>query len=186
MKDRLGLAFFTFAAVVSLLAAMERPALLAWLAALHNAVLAVLYSRRWPAQKYDHQGLWLGMLAAMLPMAAPYPASMPLPITIIGILGYGLILWSLLALGNRFGIAPADRGLISSSPYRLVRHPMYLGELVLRAALVATSPQPLIACGMLVALATIQVLRARREERIISGYTAYASQVHYRLIPGVW
>ena len=87
MKDRLGLAFFTFAAVVSLLAAWDRSALLTWLAALHNAVLAVLYSRRKPAQKYDRQGLWLGILAAMLPMAAPYPASMPLPITIIGFWG---------------------------------------------------------------------------------------------------
>ena len=46
MKDRLGLAFFTFATVISLLAAWERPVLLAWLAALHNSVLAVLYSRR--------------------------------------------------------------------------------------------------------------------------------------------
>ena len=38
MKDRLGLAFFTFAAVVSLLAAWERPALLAWLVVLLAAV----------------------------------------------------------------------------------------------------------------------------------------------------
>jgi protein-S-isoprenylcysteine O-methyltransferase Ste14 len=63
---------------------------------------------------------------------------------------------------------------------------MYLGELVLRTALVVASPQPLIACSLLIDLAAIQVLRAYREERIISGYAAYASQVHYRLIPGVW
>ncbi|GIV63605.1 MAG: hypothetical protein KatS3mg045_0944 [Bellilinea sp.] len=40
MKDRLGLAFFTFAAVVSALAAWEQPTVLAWLAAWHNAILA--------------------------------------------------------------------------------------------------------------------------------------------------
>lgn len=186
MKDRLGLAFFTFAAVVSGLATWERPTLLAWLAAFHNAVLAVLYSRREPAQKYDQLGLCLGILAAMLPLATPYPTSIPLPFIILGAMGYALIFWSLLALGYRFGIAPADRGLIIHGPYRLVRHPMYLGELVLRAVLVAASPQPVIASGSLAALAAIQILRIRREEHIISGYSAYAGQVRFRLIPGVW
>jgi protein-S-isoprenylcysteine O-methyltransferase Ste14 len=186
MKDRLGLAFFTFAAIVSILAATERPSLLAWLAAFHNAVLATIYSHRKPTRKYDRQGLWLGLLAALLPLATPYPVSMSLPLIILGVLGYGLILWSLLTLGSRFGIAPADRGLVMNGPYRLVRHPMYLGELILRAALVATSPQPLIASGLLVILAAIQILRARREENIITGYAAYACQVHFRLIPGVW
>ena len=71
-------------------------------------------------------------------------------------------------------------------PYRWVRHPMYLGELVLRAALVAASTQTLMAAGLLIALAVIQILRALREERIITGYSVYASQVIYRLLPGVW
>jgi len=62
-------------------------------------------------------------------MAAPYPASMPLPITILGILGYGLIFWSLLALGSRFGIAPADRGLISSGPLSPGAPSHVLGEI---------------------------------------------------------
>ena len=37
-----------------------------------------------------------------------------------------LSLVSLLALGRRFGIRPALRGLATRGPYRLVRHPMYL------------------------------------------------------------
>ena len=89
-------------------------------------------------------------------------------------------------LGTRFGIAPADRGLVAHGPYRLVRHPMYLGELVLRLALVSVSPQPILSAGLFVALAAIQVSRARREERIIAGYPQYTVQVPYRLIPGVW
>ena len=63
---------------------------------------------------------------------------------------------------------------------------MYLGELVLRAVLVAASPQLLIASGSLAALAAIQILRIRREEHIISGYATYVGQVRFRLIPGVW
>jgi len=186
MKDRLGLAFFTFAAVVSVLAAWEQPTALAWLAAIHNAILAALYARRKPATSYDQRALWLGILAAVLPLAAPYPAEMPAPVSIIGLLGYGLVLWSLLALGRSFGIAPADRGLITQGPYRYIRHPMYLGELILRAALVVTSPQPLLAGALLVALVIIQVIRLLREERIINAYSTYASRVRYRLIPGVW
>lgn len=186
MKDRLGLAFFIFAAVVSALAAWEQPTVLAWLAAWHNAILAALYTRRKPASRYDQRGLWLGILAAVLPLAADYPVEMPAPVLIVGLTGYGLVLWSLLALGRSFGIAPADRGLVTHGPYRYIRHPMYLGELILRAALVVTLPQPLLAGALLVALVIIQITRAFREERIIDTYSTYSSQVRYRLIPGVW
>ena len=186
MIDGLGLAFFTFAAAISALAAWEHPSILAWLAALHNAILAWLYARRQPAREYDQRGLWLGLLAAVLLLAAPYPNKIPPVSLVVGILGYALVIWSLLALGSRFGIAPADRGLVAYGPYRFVRHPMYLGELVLRLALVSTSPQPYLAAGLFVALAAIQVLRAVREEPIIAGYPEYAVQVRFRLIPGVW
>ena len=186
IKDRIGLAFFTFAALVSFLAAWENPALLAWLTATHNAVLAAIYIRRKPPVKYDHVGLWLGLLAAVLPLTTIYGVDMSLPLIITGILGYSLVFWSLISLGNRFGIAPADRGLVVCGPYRIVRHPMYLGELVLRAALVIASTQALLATGSLITLAVIQVLRILREERILTGYGAYASQVPYRLVPGVW
>jgi len=186
MKDRLGLAFFTFAAVISALAAWEHPSILAWLATLHNAILAGLYARRKPAREYDRRGLWLGLFAAILPLAVSYPEQVPSILLFVGVSGYALVLWSLLTLGTRFGIAPADRGLVAHGPYRFVRHPMYLGELVLRLALVSTSPQPFLAAGLFVALAAIQVLRAMREERIIADYPEYAVQVRYRLIPGVW
>ena len=186
MRDRLGLAFFTFAAVISFLAAWEHPALLAWLAAVHNAVLAALYVRRKPPVKYDRLGLWLGLLAAVLPMTTVYSVEMSLPLIITGILGYSLVFWSLVSLGNHFGIAPADRGLVVRGPYRIVRHPMYLGELVLRAALVIASSQVLISAGLLITLAVIQILRAIREEHLLTGYDTYASQVPYRLVPGVW
>jgi protein-S-isoprenylcysteine O-methyltransferase Ste14 len=101
-------------------------------------------------------------------------------------MGYALVLWSLLVLGSRFGIAPADRGLVAHGPYSFVRHPMYLGELVLRLALVSTSPQPFLAAGLFLALVVIQIMRAIREERIIAGYPDYSVRVRFRLIPGVW
>jgi protein-S-isoprenylcysteine O-methyltransferase Ste14 len=186
MRDRLGLGFFTFATAVSAFLAWEQPSLLAWLVTAHNAILAVIYARRQPTRSYDRIGLGLGLLAAFFPLASPYPDSSVTPIVIIGYLGYGLVFWSLLALGSRFGVAPADRGLITKGPYRLVRHPMYLGELTLRAALLVDSPQPVLASTMLTVLIIIQILRIQREERIIDGYGQYAGRVRFRLLPGVW
>ena len=60
MRDRIGLAFFTFAAVVSFLAAWEHPSMLAWLAGLHNAVLAVIYAQRKPACEIRSLGALFG------------------------------------------------------------------------------------------------------------------------------
>src|SRR5260370_1278619 len=34
-------------------------------------------------------------------------------------------------LGRRFGLLPANRGVVSTGPFRLIRHPVYLGWLVL-------------------------------------------------------
>ena len=61
---------------------------------------------------------------------------------------------------------------------------MYLGELILRLALVSTSPQPFLAAGLLIALAAIQILRAIREEHIISGYPEYAHPGAFPVDPG--
>ena len=185
-RNRLGFLFFGVATGLSGLAAWHQPSLLAVLIVLHNAVLTAIYARRYPTVRYDRKGLYLGLLAAFLPTATPLPASPTLPLTLIALGGYVLILWSLLALGGRFGIAPADRGLVTGGPYRLVRHPMYLGELLLRGALVMASADRWPALFLGLALALIQVLRIQREEKIIRGYPLYAAQVRFRLLPGVW
>ena len=100
--------------------------------------------------------------------------------------GYGLILWSLVTLGPRFGIAPADRGLTSRGPYRLVRHPMYLGEIVFRIAIVFSSPDVTLAGLLALGLFFIQSWRILREEKLIAGYNCYTRVVPWRLVPGLW
>jgi len=184
MRKRLGLVFFLFAFLVSALAALEHPSLLAWFSALHNLVLAWIYARRKPETAYDRTGLWLGLMAAFLPMPLT-PETVAVQFMLAGLAGYGLVFWSLLTLGSRFGIAPADRGLVTTGPYRLLRHPMYLGELILRGALIlATAP----AEGLLpfLILVLIQIVRIQREEKVLTGYPDYASQVRWRLIPFIF
>ncbi len=182
--DYLGLAFFSFATVISGLAAWSHPTLLAWLSVLHNGLLAVLYSIRRPAVKADPSGLVLGLLAAGLPLAS-YPDVVPAWLLPFGLAGYALTMWALLALGKSFGIGPADRGLVKHGPYRIVRHPMYLGELVYRGVLVGAH-FTLGNALLLATLVVLQVARIRREERIIGGYAEYAGRNRWRLLPGIW
>ena len=109
-KNLAGSAFFAFAAVVSIAAAWEHPNVLSCLYAFHNLLLAYFYAWRLPATRYDRTGLWLGLLAAFLP-SIPLTGSLPGYLLVPGLLGYALILWSLMTLGPKFGVAPADRGI---------------------------------------------------------------------------
>jgi protein-S-isoprenylcysteine O-methyltransferase Ste14 len=186
IKNLLGFAFFLGVAAFSAILAWQMPTILAWVVALHNLLLAMIYLLRQPANTYDRTGLWLGLIAALLPSVNTLPDRLPPLATMIGLASYGLILWSLFTLGSLFGIAPADRGLVVQGPYRFVRHPMYLGELVLRFVLVIASPQPAWSALFALALVAVQVARILREEKIIRGYRLYMGWIRWRLIPGVW
>ncbi len=185
VRDRLGFAFFAFAALIAGFSAWQSPSILAWLYALHNLLLAWFYLKREPARRYDRAGMWLGLVAALLPTAVHSGQSLWY-LLIPGLAGYALILWSLAILGKRFGIAPADRGLTSKGPYHLIRHPMYLGELTFRAALLLSSSNLQVDILLFILLTGVQCWRIRREERWISGYSCYARIVPWRLIPGIW
>jgi protein-S-isoprenylcysteine O-methyltransferase Ste14 len=95
--------------------------------------------------------------------------------------------WSLATLGRCFGLCPEVRGLVTRGPYRLVRHPVYLGEIVAAVGLVLARPAAMMAFVVL-AFAALQYWRTIYEERALSNafpseYPAYARRVD-RLIPG--
>ena len=57
-------------------------------------------------------------------------------------LGLLLVIAGKLSLGRSFGLMPANRGIVSTGLYRLVRHPIYLGYLITHVAFVPRTPTP--------------------------------------------
>lgn len=96
-----------------------------------------------------------------------------------------------LALGRSFGVLPAARGLVTHGPYRVVRHPIYLGYLIGHVGFLLSnfSLQNLLA---LVMLYTAQTLRMLREESVLrageqqGAYHAYCAAVRYRIVPFIF
>ena len=83
----------------------------------------------------------------------------------------------------------AGQRVITSGPYRLVRHPMYAGAFLL----LIFTPIALgswVALPFVIPLILVIVVRLLDEERFLSanlsGYREYLQQVRYRLIPFVW
>jgi protein-S-isoprenylcysteine O-methyltransferase Ste14 len=103
-------------------------------------------------------------------------------------LAAGLSLVSLLVIGRFFGVRPALRGLVTSGPYRFVRHPMYLSYVVADVGYNLQEWNPVTLLLVLVGWLSL-VYRIYAEERVLSRHAewpAYMALVRYRLFPGIW
>ena len=104
---------------------------------------------------------------------------------LVALAAWAWLLVSFVALGRCFGLLPEARGLVTRGPYRLVRHPVYLGEFGAVGGLLLASPTArnlALACGFVGA----QALRMRMEERALTDefpeYASYAADTP-RLVP---
>jgi len=84
-----------------------------------------------------------------------------------------------------------ERGqrVVSTGPYRYVRHPMYASTFLIlpASALLLGSWWGLLLCVVLLGLLVWRVpLEERMLENGLAGYDEYARKVRYRLIPRVW
>jgi protein-S-isoprenylcysteine O-methyltransferase Ste14 len=94
------------------------------------------------------------------------------------------------SLGACFGVLPDARGLVTAGPYRLVRHPLYLGEIVSALGVALGTDRVVIGLAGWVALVVVQMLRARFEEQTLRAafdeYVRYAQTTRWRIIPFVF
>jgi protein-S-isoprenylcysteine O-methyltransferase Ste14 len=127
-------------------------------------------------------------IAAVLAFEGP-AASTPEGVLLAGeLIAVASCVWLLVSvcfLGRCFGVLPEARGLVTRGPYRLVRHPVYLGEIGACAGLAIASPS-LRNAAVLGALAAAQAVRMGLEERALTqtfpGYARYAANTP-RVIP---
>ena len=102
--------------------------------------------------------------------------------------GLMLVITGKLSLGRSFGLMPANRGIVSTGLYRLVRHPIYLGYLITHYAFVAANAS-MWNVILLVTADLALMVRAVCEERILARdpeYRAYQQTVRWRIVPGVF
>jgi protein-S-isoprenylcysteine O-methyltransferase Ste14 len=142
----------------------------------------------WRAGGVALLGTFLLNVVAFLPIEASTSTEGLIVSSVIVIVGTLFTIWSLATLGRCFGLFPEVRGLVLRGPYRLVRHPVYLGELVSALGLLVVKPHPLIVAVFAVFVA-LQYGRTIYEERALAAaypddYPAYARRVP-RLVPGL-
>ena len=94
---------------------------------------------------------------------------------------------SALSLGRSFALAPAVRGIVSTGPYALIRHPMAVAFVIVAAGFLSIHFNPWNAAilGTAVALAFVAVVL---EERLLFGdrdYQDYAARTRWRFVPGL-
>lgn len=149
-------------------------------------------------QKLIYVGLIVTVMSVSIVSAVDHRfgwSHVPTPLVVLGdvlvALGIG-IAYLVIAQNNYAGstITVEDgQEVVSTGLYGIVRHPMYVGALVMTVGtpLALGSYWGLVCVAPSVAVFAARILdeeRALRQD--LSGYPEYMAKVRYRLVPGVW
>lgn len=178
-----------------------------WLAARRNPGLLTERARflRMPdAQPFDKVlAPLVGVGGGLLPLVAGVEArldtspgfSLALKGLALALILAGYVLASYALVANQFfsGMVrlQTDRGhhVVSSGPYRWIRHPGYAGAMItyLPTAILLDSTWAFVPATLIV---IVLIIRTRLEDQFLQaeldGYREYAARVRHRLLPGVW
>jgi protein-S-isoprenylcysteine O-methyltransferase Ste14 len=150
------------------------------------------------AQKLIYVGIIASVIAVSVVSALDHRfgwSSVPTALVVVGdvLVAVGIVMAYVVIVQNNYAAATitveAGQEVVSTGLYGIVRHPMYVG------ALIMTLGTPLALgsyWGLLVVVAGVLVFAARivDEEKALrgdlDGYPEYMEKVHYRLVPYVW
>ena len=110
---------------------------------------------------------------------------------LVVMLGYGMFVLVLRENQYAARTIQVEQGqrVISSGPYALVRHPMYLGVtlMYLASPLALGSYWALLPALLIVPILVARIINEEKVlERDLDGYREYKQITRYRLLPGVW
>ena len=147
------------------------------------SLLGVTQLARYILAGLDQRNNWTG----------GFPAGAQVISLAVCALGYALVVWATAsnAYFSQIVRLQPERGqkVVTSGPYRFVRHPAYIGALLfeLAAPLLLASWWAFIPSGLAIILL---ILRTALEDRFLqaelAGYAGYARQVRWHLVPGIW
>jgi protein-S-isoprenylcysteine O-methyltransferase Ste14 len=98
---------------------------------------------------------------------------------LLALAGWSLSVWVLASLGRSFSITPQARRLVTTGPYSLVRHPLYVCEEIafIGIAMMCISPGTI---AIVIVQWLFQLRRMTNEERVLRStfpeYAAYAAK----------
>jgi protein-S-isoprenylcysteine O-methyltransferase Ste14 len=151
-----------------------------------------------PVQKVVVAGIIILFIAVLVYSAldhrfgwSPVPPAVSLIGDALFAIGLGIALFAVIQ--NSYAASnvtvESDQKLVSTGLYGLVRHPMYMGAMIM----VAGMPLALDSWWGLAVLVPVVILYAVRildEEKLLTqeldGYREYTDKVHHRLVPYVW
>jgi protein-S-isoprenylcysteine O-methyltransferase Ste14 len=90
---------------------------------------------------------------------------------LVSVTGYAVAAWAVMYLGRSFSLLVSVRSVVHRGPYRWVRHPMYLGYILLFTGILLAAPYPIVVLLVAVYLA-LTLYRARLEEDALRRHSA--------------
>lgn len=113
----------------------------------------------------------------------PLPWRLPLSFAALhlSLAGFAIGFWAVLHLGRSFGVLVAVRPVVTSGPYRFLRHPIYLGHVLQMAGLLLAHGS-LLVTALVAAHLALTLYRARLEEDRLAEHSVLYRE--YRLRTG--